>query len=59
MIKSLLLIIVTAGVFSCKQANKSVTKNVDVKGVNLEKKLKRTKIYLRNMNIVIPKIRVL
>lgn len=37
MIKNLLLIIVTAGLFSCKHANKSVTENVDIETVNSEK----------------------
>ena len=43
MLKSLLLIIVTAGLFSCKQANKSVTENVDVEAVNSEKNTQKDK----------------
>lgn len=43
MIKNLLLIILTAGLFSCNQANKSVTENVDVKTINSEKNTQNDK----------------
>ena len=39
----LLLIIVTAGLFSCKQAIKSVSENVDVETVNSEKNIQNNK----------------
>lgn len=43
MIKNLLLLIVTVGLLSCKQANKSVTENLDLEKVNSEKNTQNDK----------------